>query len=123
MDRPTNLMVRCEAALGRALLVERSTWLECLRLERFQVRSRKHDDRAGGVADATRGHRADQNLVYTSVPVTAHDEQTGVPCGMHEPLDGWPLDDFTDARVTSSRRMGARAVEVVMRSLGQGQRS
>lgn len=56
--------------------------------------SRKHDDRAGGIADATSGHGANQNRAYTSVPVTAHDEKTCVLRGLYEPLDGWPLDNL-----------------------------
>ena len=95
------------AALSRsALLVDGSRRLECLRLKRFQVRSRKHDDRAGGIANATRGHRTNQNLVYTSGSVTAHDEQTCVPRGIHEPLDGWPLHDLARQRDVVSIRRG-----------------
>ena len=71
-----------------------SSRLRSLRLKRFQVRSREYDDRAGGIADATRRHGTNQNRSYPSVPVTAHNEKPSVLRGFYEPLDRWPLDNL-----------------------------
>lgn len=62
------------------------------------MRSRKYDDRTGGIADAPCSHRTNQDLADKSVPSTAHDEQTGMPRCFDEPLHRWSFDDLERQR-------------------------